>query len=129
MVVVVEVLLETANTVPTSWANVGLDEELKVALRHAGEPDGPVTGDTACQALPVHHSSPLPAPMLQSSITSWVKVLPGETDTSKYDPVEVNVGEPTGSELYWATVTPPVPVALAVTPPSVAEGLDPDALW
>jgi hypothetical protein len=43
-----------------------------------------------------------------------VKVLPDESATSKYCPVEENVGAATGSDPYWATVSAPTPILLAV---------------
>jgi len=49
-----------------------------------------------------------------------VKALPAESEASKYFPDEINEGALTGSDPYWATVSPPTPVALAVVPALVA---------
>lgn len=62
----------------------------------------------------------LPPFKVQFFTVSEVKVLPEETRTSKYSPLEENVGVPTGSEENWDTVTPPIPVASTVVPSLVA---------
>jgi hypothetical protein len=51
---------------------------------------------------------------LQSCTVVAVKELPDEMATSRYFPAEGKLGEPTGSELYCATVRAPTPVADAV---------------
>jgi hypothetical protein len=47
-------------------------------------------------------------------MVALVNELPDERTTSKYSPAEEKLGNPTGSELYCATVSPPIPVADAV---------------
>lgn len=45
---------------------------------------------------------------------------PAETATSKYSPDVVTESAPAGFDPYWATVSAPTPVALAVVPSFVA---------
>jgi hypothetical protein len=127
--VVVE-LEDTPKTVPVTCARVGLLVALRVTARHGS---GPVVamgvGVTTCQAptplfaAVLNHSKPVPPPRLQSLIVVEVKPLPAESATSKYSPDEVKEGVLTGSFPYWATVTPPTPVALAVVPALTAEAV------
>jgi hypothetical protein len=130
---------DTPNTVPVTCAKVGLLVELRVTERHGGGPDVTTgVGVTACHdpaplfAAGLNHSRPVPPLRLQSLIVAEVKALPEESATSKYAPDEVKEGAVTGSEPYWATVSPPTPVALAVVPALMAEavpvGLDEVAL-
>jgi len=121
---------DTPNMVPVTCARVGLLVALRVAERHGGVPVVTTgVGVTACQApaplfaVGLNHSRPLPPPRLQSLIVAVVNALPAERATSKYAPDEVKGVAITGSDPYWATVSPPTPVALAVVPALTAEAV------
>jgi hypothetical protein len=68
----------------------------------------------------LNHSKPLPPLRLQSVTVTDENELPVDSATSKYSPVEVNVGATTGSDPYCATVSAPTPAPLAVVPLLVA---------
>ena len=106
---------------PVSWVSVGLLVEFKVAVAHDGEPLAKIgVGVTASHAptpplaAGLNHSKLLPPPSEQSVIVREVKALPDDRATSKYWPEEEKVGAETGSDPYWATVSAPTPVLLAV---------------
>jgi hypothetical protein len=118
---------DTPKTVPVTCARVGLLFELRVTERHGVKPVVATgVGVTACQApeplcpAGLNHSRPLPPPRLQTLSVTEVKALPAESEASKYFPDEVNEGALTGSDPYWATVSPPTPIALTVVPAFVA---------
>lgn len=114
-------VVDTASTVPVSWLRLGFDELVSVAVTHAGGPAAYVgVGETGSQApapafaCGFHHSRLVPPFRLQSWTVVLVKVFPDDSATSKYWPEALKLGLPTGSELYWATVRAPSPVADAV---------------
>ena len=126
---------DTAKTVPVSWERVGLLLEPRVTDTHGGGPAVSVAaGVTACQAPTpllaalLNHSNLLPPPRLQFVTVTVENELPVESATSKYSPVEVKVGAPTGSDPYCATVSAPTPEPLAVVPAFVAVAVPPDVL-
>jgi hypothetical protein len=110
----------TANTVPVNCAIVGVEDELSVAVAHAGGPDVNACGETGAQPLPVHQYRMVPPPRLQSEISRLEKLLPNATRTSKYWPPEANDGCTTGLDAYCASVNAPSPTAVTVVPAFVA---------
>ena len=54
-------------------------------------------------------------------IVSELNELPGVTPTSKYSPVELKLGRPSGFEAYWDTVSAPGPVAAVTVTVSFAQ--------
>jgi hypothetical protein len=84
------VTVDTANTVPVSWANVGLLFAVSVAAAQGGGPAVNVgAGVTACQAPTpplaawLNHSNELPVPRSQFATVSDVNAFPVDTSTSK----------------------------------------------
>lgn len=118
------------NTVPVISVSVGLDVELSVAVMHGGDPEGPDSGETACQpplpefAAGFHHSNTMPLFRLQSTIVSDVNVLPAERLTSRNSPV-LDDSTPTGSELYSPRLTVPSPPVAVTVVPSFETVVDP----
>jgi hypothetical protein len=72
-------------------------------------------GDAAAHAVPFHqYATVFPAPTLQCVIVALVRAFPADRCTSKYVPAD-GTAVLTGSLLYSATVTVPVPVTVALT--------------